>query len=82
MAKSLGRAEAYNLELLPINFHDLLRGKLNRLYLHLQKTHGHQTRKGAYLWLEDAPLNFLLFRSLLTYFHCQLRLLLIKSSVI
>ena len=46
MAKSLGRVEAYNLELLPINFHDPLRGKLNRLYLHLQKIHGHQITYG------------------------------------
>lgn len=61
MAKSLGRKEAYNLELQPINLHDPLHGKLRRLYLHLQKIRGHQTRKGADLWLEDAPLNFLLF---------------------
>ena len=46
MAKSLGRVEAYNLELLPINSHDPFRGKLNRLYLHLQKIHGHQITYG------------------------------------
>ena len=82
MGKSLGRVEVYNLELLSITFHDPLRSKLNQLHLHLQKTHRHQTRKGVDLWLEDAPLNFLLFRRLLTYFHCRFWLLLIKSSVI
>ena len=58
MAKILARVKAYNLELLPINFYDILRGKSISLYLYLQKTYGKvETRKDIDLWLEDPTLK-------------------------
>ena len=56
LVTKLVRVVTYHKELPPKNSYDPSRGglamscdKLNTLNLHLQNTHGHQTRQGAYL---------------------------------
>ena len=54
MVKRFIRVVTYRKDLLPTNSHEpsircsgKVREKLNKLYLYLQKTHGHQTKKVA-----------------------------------